>query len=361
MKFERLFILIGMSLLASLAGVESDAQTQQDQQAQSTEQAPANPYQGDPKAIEEGHQIFTTYGCAGCHGAGGGGGMGRSLTDDAWKFGGDDQTLFRLVKGEIPDQTMPKFGPFLSEEQIWKVIAFVRTIKTSGQVPQSGASTANILLEDRSCRIALANRALLKQVLPSVSHYQSTYVMVSHEEIASLDSLRANGGQERKIGVQPGEPIAEIVKKHQLKNLTNYELDLDKLGDIITDVYEKKIDAAIVWAPIAGFFALDTDKERKLKMVSVSESASPPTMFGSQTSEAGYAGKCAEVVGFVLQLYGLQPGGSQPPTESRSETHQINYGQTLFGLKQPHPWKPLAVRHARVQLQRFIAFDSRSD
>lgn len=317
MKFERLSILIGISLFVSLAGVESGAQTQQDQQ-ESTKKAAANPYQGDPKAIEEGRQIFSTYGCAGCHGAGGGGGMGRSLTDDAWKFGSDDQTLFHLVHGDYPDQTMPKFGAFLSEEQIWKVIAFVRTLKASGEVP--GTGQANILLEDRSCRIALANVSVLKEVLPSVSGYQSIYVMISHDGITSLDSLGASSTQEKKIGVHSGEPTAEIIGKHQLKNVTNYELDLDKLGDIVTDVYEKKIDAAIVWAPIAGFFALDTDKERKLKMVSVSESASPPAMFGGQTpSETGYVGKCATVVGFVLQLYGIQPVKSQSSTDATGQ------------------------------------------
>ncbi len=316
MKWEKLLILLGVSLLLFLARVESGPQTQQDQQVQSTEQAAANPFQGDSKAIEEGRGIFTTYGCSGCHGAGGGGGMGLSLLDDAWKFGSDDQTLFRLVKGEIPNQTMPKFGEFLSEEQIWKVIAFVRTIRASGQVPESGLSTANILLEDRSCRIALANRALLKQVLPSVSDYQSTYVMVSHDEIISLDSLG-----EKKVGVHSGEPTTEIIGKHQLKNLTNYELDLNKLGDIVTDVYEKKIDAAIVWAPIAGFFSLETDKERTLKMVSVSESASSPAMFSGQTpSETGFVGRCATVVGFVLQLYGIQPVKSQSSTVASGPT-----------------------------------------
>jgi len=321
MKWKKLSVLIGMSLLVSLTGVESWEQTQQDQQTQSTQQASGNPYESDPQAIEEGRQIFSTYGCAGCHGTGGGGGMGASILDDAWKFGSDDQTLFHLVHGDFPDQTMPKFGEFLSEEQIWKVIAFVRTLRASGGVPGTGLSTPNILLEERSCRIALANRALLKQVLPSISDYQSTYVMVSHEPIASLDSLGANSSQEQKIAVQAGEPIAEIVKKHQLKNLTNYELDLNKLGDIITDVYEKKIDAAIVWAPIAGFFALEIDKERKLKMVSISESASPPAMFaGEQPSETGFVLKCGTVVGFVLQLYGIKPGKSQPPTVASGQT-----------------------------------------
>ena len=60
-----------------------------------------------------------------CHGAGGGGGMGPALLDDEWKFGSDDLTLFKLIKGEIPQQTMPAaFGSVLKDDEIWKIIAF---------------------------------------------------------------------------------------------------------------------------------------------------------------------------------------------------------------------------------------------
>jgi hypothetical protein len=41
-------------------------------------------------------------------------------------FGSDDETLFKLMKGEIPQQTMPKIA--LSDEQIWKMLAFVRSL-----------------------------------------------------------------------------------------------------------------------------------------------------------------------------------------------------------------------------------------
>ena len=87
-----------------------------------------NPYTGNEEASKEGKKLFVTYGCSGCHGLGGGGGMGHPLIDDVWKFGGDDATLMRLIKGELPDSTMPKFGQTLSEDQIWKLIAYVRSL-----------------------------------------------------------------------------------------------------------------------------------------------------------------------------------------------------------------------------------------
>jgi len=88
-----------------------------------------NPYTGNPEAIKEGRALFLQYGCSGCHGVGGGGGMGPALNDDEWKFGSDDETLFKLIKGEIPEQTMPAvFGKELTDEQIWKILAYVRSL-----------------------------------------------------------------------------------------------------------------------------------------------------------------------------------------------------------------------------------------
>jgi cytochrome c(L) len=88
-----------------------------------------NPYTGNAEAIQEGRTLYLQTGCSACHGAGGGGGMGPALLDDEWKFGSDDLTLFKLIKGEIPQQTMPTiFGSELSDAQIWQVLAYVRSI-----------------------------------------------------------------------------------------------------------------------------------------------------------------------------------------------------------------------------------------
>src|SRR5205823_2956271 len=88
-----------------------------------------NPDTGNAEAIQEGGTLFLQTGCSGCHGAGGGGGMGPALIDDEWKFGSDDLTLFKLIKGEIPQQTMPAaFGGVLKDDEIWKIIAFIRSL-----------------------------------------------------------------------------------------------------------------------------------------------------------------------------------------------------------------------------------------
>ena len=88
-----------------------------------------NPYTGSPEAIAEGRKLYLEYGCSGCHGVGGGGGMGPALLDDVWKFGSDDETLFKLIRGEIPQQTMPSvFGKALKDDEIWKILAYVRSL-----------------------------------------------------------------------------------------------------------------------------------------------------------------------------------------------------------------------------------------
>jgi mono/diheme cytochrome c family protein len=56
--------------------------------------------------------------------------MCPSVISGVWTYGGngDDESLFRLIKGEIPGQTMPPFGKELTDDQIWQVLAYVRSI-----------------------------------------------------------------------------------------------------------------------------------------------------------------------------------------------------------------------------------------
>jgi mono/diheme cytochrome c family protein len=90
---------------------------------------PGNPFAKSAPAVVEGKKLFMKNGCPGCHGIGGGGGMGKPLIDDEWKFGSDDQTLFKLIRGEIPNQTMPNaIGKALSVDEIWQVLTYVRSI-----------------------------------------------------------------------------------------------------------------------------------------------------------------------------------------------------------------------------------------
>jgi mono/diheme cytochrome c family protein len=107
-----------------------------------------NPYKDtDQPVVAQGANDFQRYSCAGCHGGGGGGGMDPPLTNDIWVYGGDDDTLFRLVtlgSDELQKQgytrigresvvgPMQPFGTIIeSSDDLWKMLAFVRS-KYSG-------------------------------------------------------------------------------------------------------------------------------------------------------------------------------------------------------------------------------------
>ena len=107
-----------------------------------------NPYKDTQQdVVAEGAKKFQQYSCAGCHGGGGGGGMGPALTNDTWVYGGDDDTLFRLVtlgSDELQKQgytrkgqenvvgSMMSFGTIIpTSDDLWKVLVFVRS-KYSG-------------------------------------------------------------------------------------------------------------------------------------------------------------------------------------------------------------------------------------
>jgi mono/diheme cytochrome c family protein len=95
--------------------------------AQTNAVAKLNPFTGKAEAIQQGRALYLQQGCAACHGVMGGGGMGMPLLDDVWKFGSDDATLFKLIKGQIPQQTMPKIFGHLPDEDVWKMIAYIRS------------------------------------------------------------------------------------------------------------------------------------------------------------------------------------------------------------------------------------------
>jgi cytochrome c(L) len=108
--------------LATLAGVPAAVA------AQNPAAKKLNPYTGDPNVVLQGRKLFLKYGCSGCHGVGGGGGMGPPLIDDVWHYGSDDETLFKIVTGQIEESKMPKnFREVLTDDEVWRILAYVRS------------------------------------------------------------------------------------------------------------------------------------------------------------------------------------------------------------------------------------------
>jgi cytochrome c oxidase cbb3-type subunit III len=74
--------------------------------------------------------------CVGCH-SHGGGGMGPALMDDEWRYGGRiDQIAASIAEGR--PNGMPAWRNKLTDQQIWQLAAYVRTL--SGQAPKDAVS-----------------------------------------------------------------------------------------------------------------------------------------------------------------------------------------------------------------------------
>lgn len=113
-----------------------------------------DPYIGDKQAITQGQMLFSGAGCPGCHGGGGGGGICPPLIDGVWIYGGDPDTLFRLISlGTVDLQKqgysrmaienvvapMPSFGSIIPKpDDILKIIAWINSHYDANGKPLPG-------------------------------------------------------------------------------------------------------------------------------------------------------------------------------------------------------------------------------
>ncbi len=98
--------------------------------------ARAKLYERNASAIAEGQRLYNWMNCAGCH-FHGGGGMGVALMDDKWRYGGRiDQIVASIAEGR--PNGMPAWRGKLTEQQMWQIAAYVRSL--SGQVPKDAVS-----------------------------------------------------------------------------------------------------------------------------------------------------------------------------------------------------------------------------
>lgn len=103
-----------------------------------------NPYTGQVAAERDGRRLFLMYNCVGCHGGRAGGGMGPSLRDSAWAYGGSDADLYATIVEGRPGG-MPTWGGKIPQDQIWKLIAYIRTLRTQAEPdPPPPATQPNI-------------------------------------------------------------------------------------------------------------------------------------------------------------------------------------------------------------------------
>ncbi len=118
----------------------------------------ANPLANDANAGKLGEFEFRAN-CAFCHGLGArGGGRGPDLTRAQKKHGNSDADLFRTINEGVPGTAMPPNGATqqgvgMTEEEIWQVISYIRSVqvKTPVQPPGNAVRGKELFTGSAAC------------------------------------------------------------------------------------------------------------------------------------------------------------------------------------------------------------------
>lgn len=91
----------------------------------------AGPYGENAYGMAQGKVLFSQMNCVGCH-SHGGGGMGPPLMDQTWLYGSDPAQVFATIVEGRPNG-MPSFRGKLSNDQVWQLVAYVRSLSGIGR------------------------------------------------------------------------------------------------------------------------------------------------------------------------------------------------------------------------------------
>ena len=119
-----------------------------------------NPLANDPNAAKAGEYEFRIN-CALCHGLGArGGGRGPDLTRPVKKHTHNDAEMFQVISNGIPGTVMPANGTNgqgvgMTDEEIWQIIAYIRSQEVKAPTQSSGnaAHGRELFYGDASCAL----------------------------------------------------------------------------------------------------------------------------------------------------------------------------------------------------------------
>lgn len=123
------------------------------------------------------------------------------------------------------------------------------------------------------CDVLMSVPVGMRGVLASKPYLRSSYVFVTRTDgdldISSFDDPRL---KKLKIGVQTlddeyAPPAQALGKRGMLTNIVGYEPFGRIPGEIVSDVANGKLDTAVVWGPLAGYYARRSRKKLRLTPV----------------------------------------------------------------------------------------------
>jgi mxaJ protein len=134
-------------------------------------------------------------------------------------------------------------------------------------------------LDKGQCDLLVGIPTNYRPLLTTRPYYRSTYVFVSRQEEPPISSLDSSALRGLKIGVQVLEeeytPPGEALARRGLQGaIVGFDTTGDGADSIVRAVADKQVDAAIVWGPLAGYFAKKLGGQ--LRVTPVEPEVDPP-------------------------------------------------------------------------------------
>jgi len=131
-------IVFALTALLLMAGA-ADAQRRA-----AVDNGPHNPFANNRAAIEEGRSLYNST-CTGCHGANGAAGeFGPGLAIPGRSYARTtDSQIFDAIQHGIPGTPMPAQQGKLTDDQIWKIAAYVKGLRGTAIDAPSPGNVAN--------------------------------------------------------------------------------------------------------------------------------------------------------------------------------------------------------------------------
>ncbi|MFL5490866.1 MAG: c-type cytochrome [Gemmatimonadales bacterium] len=126
------------------------------------------PYEQNAYGVSQGKTLYNQFNCSGCHFQGGGG-IGPPLMDDEWVYGSRPENIFETIAEGRPNG-MPSFGGKINPDQIWQIVAYVRSM--SGLLRKDVATGRNDDMQVRSQEQAADKAKPVQSAVPPSAERQ---------------------------------------------------------------------------------------------------------------------------------------------------------------------------------------------
>jgi mono/diheme cytochrome c family protein len=191
-----------------------------------------------------------------------------------------------------------------------------------------------------SCAGLLSQPGRVAGVLSLVPKYGSTYVLVVPQRLAEqVPNPGAPGLKTIEVGVHGGTGGVDVARALGLTKVREYPFDLATAAQPLRDVKDQKLDAAILWAPLAGLALIELGLDDQVAVFAVDRPREAPAALRARAAPGVQAtiDPCAAAIADDLDADGVLPAELLVPVSMRPLLSRRAPAFSLAGAREGGP------------------------